>query len=209
MPAPPASAATAPDRNANARKSIVADALASAGLPSGEADDGVRTRDPQLGKLMLYQLSYVRVPGRIAATKRGGSLRSRPEVNANQLPYGVNVAALRVSWPSRLLDQFACDQDAEAQLACAQEALAHDALAQFACDQLAFAATKLAQLAWSNVGEPVTGSALTKALKPSFGSGGVKSRLAAAAASISPTPLPTPPAAFGRYADVSISAPLT
>jgi hypothetical protein len=26
----------------------------------GEADDGVRTRDPQLGKLMLYQLSYVR-----------------------------------------------------------------------------------------------------------------------------------------------------
>ena len=25
-----------------------------------EADDGVRTRDPQLGKLMLYQLSYVR-----------------------------------------------------------------------------------------------------------------------------------------------------
>jgi hypothetical protein len=26
-----------------------------------EADDGDRTRDPQLGKLMLYQLSYVRV----------------------------------------------------------------------------------------------------------------------------------------------------
>ena len=26
------------------------------------ADDGVRTRDPQLGKLMLYQLSYVRIP---------------------------------------------------------------------------------------------------------------------------------------------------
>src|SRR5262245_52789935 len=25
-----------------------------------EADDGVRTRDPQLGKLMLYRLSYVR-----------------------------------------------------------------------------------------------------------------------------------------------------
>jgi hypothetical protein len=25
-----------------------------------KADDGVRTRDPQLGKLMLYQLSYVR-----------------------------------------------------------------------------------------------------------------------------------------------------
>jgi hypothetical protein len=27
---------------------------------SEEADDGDRTRDPQLGKLMLYQLSYVR-----------------------------------------------------------------------------------------------------------------------------------------------------
>jgi hypothetical protein len=25
-----------------------------------EADDGPRTRDPQLGKLVLYQLSYVR-----------------------------------------------------------------------------------------------------------------------------------------------------
>jgi hypothetical protein len=31
---------------------------ATAGL--FEADDGARTRDPQLGKLMLYQLSYVR-----------------------------------------------------------------------------------------------------------------------------------------------------
>src|SRR6187397_1280674 len=32
-------------------------------FPAGSlgADDGVRTRDPQLGKLMLYQLSYVRV----------------------------------------------------------------------------------------------------------------------------------------------------
>jgi SHS2 domain-containing protein len=29
----------------------------------GQADDGVRTRDPQLGKLMLYQLSYVRAEG--------------------------------------------------------------------------------------------------------------------------------------------------
>jgi hypothetical protein len=27
------------------------------------ADDGARTRDPQLGKLMLYQLSYVRPIG--------------------------------------------------------------------------------------------------------------------------------------------------
>src|SRR5205085_8019567 len=28
--------------------------------PTEQADDGDRTRDPQLGKLMLYQLSYVR-----------------------------------------------------------------------------------------------------------------------------------------------------
>ena len=28
------------------------------------ADDEIRTRDPHLGKVMLYQLSYVRVSGR-------------------------------------------------------------------------------------------------------------------------------------------------
>ena len=33
-------------------------------LAWNRADDGARTRDPQLGKLTLYQLSYVRVtPG--------------------------------------------------------------------------------------------------------------------------------------------------
>jgi hypothetical protein len=32
------------------------------------ADDGDRTRDPQLGKLMLYQLSYVRVDGILATS---------------------------------------------------------------------------------------------------------------------------------------------
>ena len=35
------------------------------GAVYGKADDGVRTRDPQLGKLMLYQLSYVRVSKRV------------------------------------------------------------------------------------------------------------------------------------------------
>jgi hypothetical protein len=30
-----------------------------------KADDGDRTRDPQLGKLMLYQLSYVREAGSV------------------------------------------------------------------------------------------------------------------------------------------------
>jgi hypothetical protein len=29
------------------------------------ADDGIRTRDPHLGKVMLYQLSHVRVTPRI------------------------------------------------------------------------------------------------------------------------------------------------
>ena len=29
------------------------------------ADDGIRTRDPHLGKVMLYQLSHVRVSGRL------------------------------------------------------------------------------------------------------------------------------------------------
>src|SRR4051812_3681559 len=36
------------------------------------ADDGVRTRDPQLGKLMLYQLSYVRAPATIARPEAAG-----------------------------------------------------------------------------------------------------------------------------------------
>ncbi len=32
-----------------------------------EADDGIRTRDTWLGKPVLYQLSYVRAPGILAA----------------------------------------------------------------------------------------------------------------------------------------------
>ena len=35
----------------------------SAGALSMGADDGTRTRDPHLGKVMLYQLSHVRVKG--------------------------------------------------------------------------------------------------------------------------------------------------
>jgi hypothetical protein len=31
------------------------------------ADDGIRTRDPHLGKVMLYQLSHVRLPPAIRA----------------------------------------------------------------------------------------------------------------------------------------------
>ena len=37
-----------------------ADITASEAPVAVRADDGDRTRDPQLGKLMLYQLSYVR-----------------------------------------------------------------------------------------------------------------------------------------------------
>ncbi len=44
-------------------------------LPTGRwnlgARDGVRTRDPQLGKLMLYQLSYSRVRVMLAEGRKG------------------------------------------------------------------------------------------------------------------------------------------
>src|SRR3954451_12790573 len=36
---------------------------------SEQADDGPRTRDPQLGKLVLYQLSYVRAGASLAAVR--------------------------------------------------------------------------------------------------------------------------------------------
>ena len=39
---------------------IIPTAAASGMIDITGADNGVRTRDPQLGKLMLYQLSYVR-----------------------------------------------------------------------------------------------------------------------------------------------------
>src|SRR5258707_12019873 len=34
----------------------------SAAEPPKRADDGIRTRDPHLGKVMRYQLRYVRMP---------------------------------------------------------------------------------------------------------------------------------------------------
>jgi hypothetical protein len=42
------------------------------------ADDGDRTRDPQLGKLMLYQLSYVR--------------SMRPKIAQSVLKFGAGTA---------------------------------------------------------------------------------------------------------------------
>ena len=40
---------------------MVASLLRPTTTPTERADGGDRTRDPQLGKLMLYRLSYVRV----------------------------------------------------------------------------------------------------------------------------------------------------
>jgi hypothetical protein len=55
-----------------------------------KADDGVRTRDPQLGKLMLYQLSYVRarriLPRRLLSV---GNDHGRPNVHVVEQPLGV------------------------------------------------------------------------------------------------------------------------
>gem|GEM_PF-3948627 len=49
--------------------SQIASKLKTTGAPcyargSRGADDEIRTRDPHLGKVMLYQLSYVRVSGK-------------------------------------------------------------------------------------------------------------------------------------------------
>jgi hypothetical protein len=41
------------------------------------AGDGARTHDPQLGKLMLYQLSYARVEPNLAVPEVGGTPRYR------------------------------------------------------------------------------------------------------------------------------------
>ena len=50
-----------------------------------EAGDGTRTRDPQLGRLMLYQLSYTRVVFSGEAGKRVSLLRVPPLLPANVL----------------------------------------------------------------------------------------------------------------------------
>ena len=50
------------------------------------ADDGIRTRDPHLGKVMLYQLSHVRVqvivPSRRAPAHAGARRRAPPHAGA-------------------------------------------------------------------------------------------------------------------------------
>src|SRR4051794_19164853 len=44
-----------------------------------EAGDGVRTHDPQLGKLMLYQLSYARVEPNPSGSECRLDIRGDPE----------------------------------------------------------------------------------------------------------------------------------
>ena len=41
------------------------------------ADDGIRTRDPHLGKVMRYQLRYVRINSEGNLTERGANCPNR------------------------------------------------------------------------------------------------------------------------------------
>ncbi len=62
---------------ARAAKNRRADPRARSGVSSFGADDGIRTRDPHLGKVMLYQLSHVRVGTHTIATARGDATLER------------------------------------------------------------------------------------------------------------------------------------
>ncbi len=48
------------------------------------AEDGIRTRDPQLGKLMLYQLSYFRIENVLTMLSNPFYLTSEPEKRARK-----------------------------------------------------------------------------------------------------------------------------
>src|SRR5262249_29683145 len=48
------------------------------------ADDGIRTRDPHLGKVMLYQLSHVRVP---APARAGKTAPAETDVRSRTLAH--------------------------------------------------------------------------------------------------------------------------
>ncbi len=64
------------------------------------ADDGIRTRDPHLGKVMLYQLSHVRTT-RPAARCDGNSIRARAG-ESNRLPRAAGVPLVAATTgPSR------------------------------------------------------------------------------------------------------------
>lgn len=48
------------------------------------ADDGIRTRDPHLGKVMLYQLSHVRAY--LARPPERGATGATPSTNRSKTP---------------------------------------------------------------------------------------------------------------------------
>src|SRR2546421_207465 len=72
-----------------AAQSRHARAAAARGLRRAKADDGVRTRGPQLGKLMLYQLSYVRASGLYRRRLRVGDDDGRAEMHVVEDPLRV------------------------------------------------------------------------------------------------------------------------
>src|SRR5206468_11851670 len=96
-------------------------AISGTELDSPRADDGDRTRDPQLGKLMLYRLSYVRAATRILAPNSARpriaqATRRLEQVLGQHLHVGEHGHEVRVARPSRddvqvyvIEDPRACD----------------------------------------------------------------------------------------------------
>src|SRR4051812_43459380 len=72
------SAATGPAIAGGLRTEVSATRNSTSACPDCDqdfcgADDGIRTRDPHLGKVMLYQLSHVRVSGHVTASDPSGT----------------------------------------------------------------------------------------------------------------------------------------
>ena len=74
------------------------------GIRRLRADDGIRTRDPHLGKVMRYQLRYVRVPADRPVHSRQGERAFRtvadPGSRANSAPAARRAAIDPVTGPS-------------------------------------------------------------------------------------------------------------
>ena len=63
------------------------------------ADDGIRTRDPHLGKVMRYQLRYIRAP-RARSSPRANRNDSPPQYGRTNLPAAfASRRQLSVFWP--------------------------------------------------------------------------------------------------------------
>ena len=65
-------------------------------LVTARAGNGTRTRDPNLGKVVLYQLSYSRVSGVILVRRQTGR-------NRFTLPLGLPLPHPPAAWPTRCL----------------------------------------------------------------------------------------------------------